>query len=660
MSGIFKFIGFVIIAFTSWLMLQGCSSQEPSALETALALAGSNRSELEAVLDHYANDSLKSEAARFLIENMPGHFSYADTARVNVFYDDLDSLLVDMKGRPYAEIADSVKALYDRHDVATFRTVEDVRVISADFLIDNIDRAFEQWQNRPWCRSLDFDSFCEYILPYKVAETQALIPWRQEFEAIVADSLARMECCSLYRISAFQAAEFVNNCLKNEFCRDPDDQAMPPMYYRPLTRLRVPYSTCEELCQSGLNIFRAAGIPVAIDYVPLWGYGNRGHSWGVVRAPNGKDMPLVPVHMSPYTVHKVNETVSKAYRRTYARNPELVALNDGKRFAPETFRNIFQRDITRQYADTKDIAIDADVDDGDYVYLCTSTRSYWMPVAFAVVKDGSAEFSDVGKGCIYQLVKYGADGVQYPLGEPIKVDWDGNIERMTADVSKPVSATLYRKGPLLEYAWRLAVMMERGHFEASNSPDFRNYVTVGHVATPADQAGEINVADSIGEYRYWRYIQRGDSARCYLGELAFLNEERDLTREGNVIGNFNKTEKGSLGDGNRAFDGDVLTPVSFTRHGEAWVGLDFGKPVRIDMIRYVPRSDGDMIEPGDEYEMRYWQAGQWHSLGRKTAETVSLVYDNIPSGAVYILIDLTKGQSERIFLLDGNGRQEWW
>lgn len=78
------------------------------------------------------------------------------------------------------------------------------------------------------------------------------------------------------------------------------------------------------------------------------------------------------------------------------------------------------------------------------------------------------------------------------------------------------------------------------------------------------------------------------------------------------------------------------------------------------MIRYFPRSDGDMIEPGDEYEMRYWQAGQWHSLGRKTAETVSLVYDNIPSGAVYILIDLTKGQSERIFLLDGNCRQEWW
>ena len=62
------------------LSLQGCGKTSVP-LETALALAGSNRSELEAVLDHYADDSLKSEAARFLIENMPGHFSYAVTAR---------------------------------------------------------------------------------------------------------------------------------------------------------------------------------------------------------------------------------------------------------------------------------------------------------------------------------------------------------------------------------------------------------------------------------------------------------------------------------------------------------------------------------------------------------------------------------------------------
>lgn len=34
---------------------------------------------------------------------------------------------------------------------------------------------------------IDFDQFCEFILPYKVAETQELKPWREEFAKIGLD-----------------------------------------------------------------------------------------------------------------------------------------------------------------------------------------------------------------------------------------------------------------------------------------------------------------------------------------------------------------------------------------------------------------------------------------------------------------------------------------
>ena len=50
------------------------SCRRDVALERALALAGENRQELEHVLWHYKDDSLKLAAARFLIENMPYHF----------------------------------------------------------------------------------------------------------------------------------------------------------------------------------------------------------------------------------------------------------------------------------------------------------------------------------------------------------------------------------------------------------------------------------------------------------------------------------------------------------------------------------------------------------------------------------------------------------
>lgn len=49
------------------------SCRQETALERALRLAGDNRQELERVLLHYKDDSLKQEAARFLIENMPYH-----------------------------------------------------------------------------------------------------------------------------------------------------------------------------------------------------------------------------------------------------------------------------------------------------------------------------------------------------------------------------------------------------------------------------------------------------------------------------------------------------------------------------------------------------------------------------------------------------------
>ena len=56
-----------------WLFAASCHFEENRRLKEALSLAGDNRSELEKILAHYADDPEKSKAARFLVENMPGH-----------------------------------------------------------------------------------------------------------------------------------------------------------------------------------------------------------------------------------------------------------------------------------------------------------------------------------------------------------------------------------------------------------------------------------------------------------------------------------------------------------------------------------------------------------------------------------------------------------
>lgn len=60
------------------ILLQGiiCSyhfARTDEQLETALKMAGDNRAELENVLSYYRNDTLKLQAAAFLIRNMPGY-----------------------------------------------------------------------------------------------------------------------------------------------------------------------------------------------------------------------------------------------------------------------------------------------------------------------------------------------------------------------------------------------------------------------------------------------------------------------------------------------------------------------------------------------------------------------------------------------------------
>lgn len=41
----------------------------------------------------------------------------------------------------------------------------DAKVITATYLIENIDYSFKVWEQRPWGKYISFDDFCEFLLP---------------------------------------------------------------------------------------------------------------------------------------------------------------------------------------------------------------------------------------------------------------------------------------------------------------------------------------------------------------------------------------------------------------------------------------------------------------------------------------------------------------
>lgn len=99
-----------------------------------MELAGENRPELEAVLQHYSTDkadSLKYRAARFLIENLPLHYGYAGKG-LEDFKCDYDSLFCD-KDIPRQVLRGRAKNY--NPDFTNVHPAFDLPELSRDFLI---------------------------------------------------------------------------------------------------------------------------------------------------------------------------------------------------------------------------------------------------------------------------------------------------------------------------------------------------------------------------------------------------------------------------------------------------------------------------------------------------------------------------------------------
>lgn len=147
-------------------------------LNDALDMAGANREELEKVLRHYENDedTLKYSAAKFLIENMPYHYSYRGAC-----LDSLDKAYLVMSGAA-KEFRDSVFAARTGNIDLTSKTLSlDILSLSAEQLITAIDDACEVWHKVNWSKEYSSDLFFDYVLPYRLLNEQ-MSDWRTTVE----------------------------------------------------------------------------------------------------------------------------------------------------------------------------------------------------------------------------------------------------------------------------------------------------------------------------------------------------------------------------------------------------------------------------------------------------------------------------------------------
>ena len=107
-------------------------------LDRALQQAGENRGEMEKVLAHFKDDPdpLKYRAAKFLIENMPYHYTYEGKA-----IEAYDSIYLQMADEPLPERNKFFKERTDSIRFSDQRFAIDIQTVKADYLIRAIDEA---------------------------------------------------------------------------------------------------------------------------------------------------------------------------------------------------------------------------------------------------------------------------------------------------------------------------------------------------------------------------------------------------------------------------------------------------------------------------------------------------------------------------------------
>lgn len=412
----------------------------PPDILAALDSAGTNRAELEKVLTHYAasGDTLEFLAAYFLIGNMEGHsfvtYDLKDTAGNVIEFDPLVYPTYDALTASY----DTLEKARGTLDFKKKDVTDDLRTITADFLIDHIDYAFRAWRERPWAKNLTFDQFCRYVLPYR-GSNEPLENWRPVFWDKYADLPAKMTDST----DPIEAAKSINKDIMTWFGFDPryyfhpTDQGMTEMMAKGKGR-------CEDMTNLTIFAMRANGLAVTSDYTPAWADAGNNHAWNAILVPGGKVVPFMGAEANPGEYSLANK-YAKVYRKMYGKNPDnLVFQKHKQEKLPGWLAGKNYIDVTADYCKICDVSVTLtqDVPDSvDIAYLCVFNSGKWTPIQWGRIVDGTVTFAAMAPEIAYLPAFYLNEKV-VPAGPVFVLHGDCTQTAYVGDEAKTAPVTL--------------------------------------------------------------------------------------------------------------------------------------------------------------------------------------------------------------------------
>ncbi|MBD5376185.1 MAG: hypothetical protein HDR77_12030 [Bacteroides sp.] len=621
---------FALICLALLIMTAGCRT-DSGRLESALEAAGPNRAQLEAVMAHYADSPEKQAAARWLIANMPGHYGYEGN-----LLDSVETTLATLTAyRAQTSLSDSLIEVWRHRNLFALPRRSDLSTVGTQMLIDNIDRAYEQWKRRGWNTNLSFEDFCEYILPYRLGD-ERLTDWRPVYDSIFA---ARLD--TLYAgDDVLEAVRIVSALIDSLGIRHYSDQLSTP-HRDPLALLATLVGPCRDDCSRMAYAMRACGIPVAIDHLmpsPEFGIG---HTWmSVLDTRTGRWLPFGYDRM-PLTRDSIvtdGRVKGKVYRYTFAPQRAPGSLQTGVEI-PSTHSRVL--DVTANYFGHNRVEVGCEGEGTPLLAAWTNGKT--VVIGTGKRKGDRAVFTDVEPGAIlFPATARGGRAVM--AGYPFIVEADGRVSVMQPDLSATDTVTAIRKIPL---GWRKQEWLDKRIcgmvIEASSDRGFTRPDTLIAITSALDSAFTVTWPALSSPARYIR-ISPSLTGEIMLAELT-LSQSPDAS---DTIGFTIETPLPAYIDTKLMTDGASLTYMEIPEAPSIIARL--ARPSKIGRAELMARNDDNFIVPGREYEL-LWHDGPrgWQSAGRAIATERSVSFA-APKGAVCIVRCLTTGREEQPFV----------
>ncbi len=419
----------ILLFIIALLFISLVYSKIPDSVMNVINKAGINKNELIKAINYFKKqkDKKKLEALCFLIRNMEDKsyikYSVVDKNGKQINFNPLIY-------KNYKEMSDVWFKLVKQKGAHHIKSeeIKDINTITADFLIENIELAFNAWKKKPWANSYNFKEFLEYILPYR-GSNEPLEHWRKYF----FNRYLKLENQMKDKSNPVEATIMINSSLMKWFKFDdiyyehPTDQGLKEM-------LKSKKGRCEDMTNLAIYALRANGVAVVSDFTPFWAVSNNNHAWNAVITRDKKVVPFMGSSRNPYD-YGITNRVAKVYRKTFSVNHNSLPFKIADNKIPNRYLKVKSMiDVTPSYTTVSNLSIKIkDKTNNKYAYICVFNTGNWEAVGYGKIEKGLAKFKNVGNNNIVYIISLFKNKKLIPVTYPFILKSDGSKHFLIPD-----------------------------------------------------------------------------------------------------------------------------------------------------------------------------------------------------------------------------------